>query len=338
MAGGPNTPALAAAVANSGGVGSFGFAYSSAQKIAEDLAATKRLTQGPLNANFFVFRDVALPDVFTQAAALSALQQLPGCESLALSIPDAPFFPDINQMLEPVWDHRPALLTFHFGLPARAWLLRAHSLGITVGVTATSVQEARQIEDCGADFVIAQGIEAGGHRGIFDPGGADDNLAVPELVRQIRHAISVPVIAAGGIMDGDGIHRMIAAGASAAQLGTAFLACDESGASAAHKRFLLSEHARGTAYTRAFSGRRAQGIHNAFMRSMEGKPHLPFPIQNTLTAALRQAAGRRDDGEYQSLWAGSAYADTRAMPAAQLMQALGQEYFNASGKHVPAIL
>merc|ERR1719265_2817334 len=135
--------------------------------------------------------------------------------------------------------------------------------------------EAEKIEAAGMDFIVAQGVEAGGHRGTFDPDAENDtNLTCHDLVRQIHSAISVtlPVVAAGGIMDGADMHRMIQAGAAAVQCVTAFLTCEESGASAAHKHFLLSERSRGTAYTRGFSGRRAQGIRNSFMERMEGQP------------------------------------------------------------------
>lgn len=321
MAGGVNTPQLAAAVANAGGVGSFGFAYSSPDKIHADLTATQALTTGPLNANFFVFQSVALPDAAQQAAALAALKALGLPDDCVLRVPQAPFFPDLDSQLLPVWQHQPAMLTFHFGLPPAAVLQHAKALGISVGVTATSLAEAKQIEAAGADFIVAQGIEAGGHRGTFEPDGdGDTELPLDALVRVLVQHIRLPIVAAGAVMDGLDIHRVMRLGAVAAQMGTAFLCCDESAASPAHKAFIRHEHARGTAFTRGFSGRRAQGIANDFMATLKNQATLPFPIQNTLTGPIRQRAVQRNDGEHQSLWAGVAYAKAQAMPAAVLMQ------------------
>jgi nitronate monooxygenase len=321
MAGGINTPALAAAVANAGGVGSFGFAYSSPEKISADLRATQALTTGPLNANFFVFQPVALPDAAQQAAALAAFTALGLPEDCVLRVPQAPFYPDLDSLLVPVWQHRPALLTFHFGIPPASVLQQAKALEIAVGITATSLAEAQQIEAAGADFIVAQGIEAGGHRGTFEPeGDADTDWPLDTLLSVLTAHCRLPIVAAGAVMDGDDIHRVLRLGAVAAQMGTAFLCCDESGASPAHQAFIRHEHARGTAFTRGFSGRRAQGIANQFMTALHGQTTLPFPIQNTLTGPIRQRAVQRNDGEHQSLWAGTAYRQAQALPAAVLMQ------------------
>ena len=325
MAGGVNNPPLAAAVANAGGVGSFGFAYSSPEKISADLAATQALTVGPLNANFFVFQPVALPDAAQEAAALAALNALGLPDEVVLRVPQVPFYPELDTLLLPVWQHRPAMLTFHFGIPSVAVMQQAKTLGIAVGITATSLAEAKQIEAAGADFIVAQGIEAGGHRGTFEPGGSDAGLPLDDLLRALVPSIRLPIVAAGAVMDGADIHRVMRLGAVAAQMGTAFLCCDESGASPAHQAFIRHEHARGTAFTRGFSGRRAQGIANAFITAMQGQPTLPFPIQNTLTGPIRQRAVQRNDGEHQSLWAGTAYPKAQALPAATLMQRWGAE-------------
>ena len=322
MAGGPNTPALAAAIANAGGLASFGFAYSTPERIAADLAATRALTSGPLNANFFVFRPVAAPAREEEARAVAALAALPHARDLALAPPAPPYAPDLAAQLEPVWRLRPEVLTFHFGLPPAGVIERAHALGIAVGVTATRAAEARAITAAGADFVVAQGSEAGGHCGIFTPTEPEDWLPVRELVRDLRRLTELPLVAAGGLMSGADIRAVLDAGAEAAQLGTAFLATTESGASAAHRRFLLGQGARGTVLTRAFSGRYARGIRNDFIERMAGAAVLPFPLQNTLTAPLRRAAAERDDGEYQSLWAGAHYARCRSGSARELVRRL----------------
>jgi nitronate monooxygenase len=325
MAGGINNPRLASEVSNAGGVGSFGFSYSTPQKISEDLAATKALTNGPINANFFVFSPVDLPAQTIQEQAIEVLKSLPIEGEYSLSIPQAPFYPDLEEQLNPVWEHCPQILTFHFGIPAPSIIEKAHALGIAIGMTATSLKEAKAIEKAGADFIVAQGIEAGGHRGIFNPQDADEKLSVIDLTNLLVKGCSIPVVAAGAIMDGTDIAKVLKAGALAAQLGTAFLCCDESGASPAHKEYLLTQHSRGSVLTIGFSGRPARGIANEFIRLMERKTVLPFPIQNTLTAPLRQLAGKTNNGEYQSLWAGQDYFRTRKFSAKNLMHALQEE-------------
>lgn len=325
MAGGINTPHLVAAVANAGGVGSFGFAYSSPQKISDDLAATRALANGALNANFFIFQPVDLPGTEVQEECLQALRDLPINGEYVLTIPKAPFYPVLADLLEPVWQHRPEILSFHFGIPPASVIEKAHALGIAVCATATSVEEAMLIDKAGIDFIVAQGIEAGGHRGIFDLEKEDLKLPIDDLLQSLVKRVSVPVVAAGGLMNGTDIRRVMKLGAVAAQMGTAFLCCDESGASLAHKQYLLNEKSRGTSFTRSFSGRPAQGITNKFMTLMKDKPHLPFPIQNTLTGPLRQLAVKLNDGEFQSLWAGSAYDKVRQMTTSELMEVLQNE-------------
>jgi nitronate monooxygenase len=331
MAGGINNPRLASEVSNAGGVGSFGFSYSTPQKISDDLAATRVLTNGPINANFFIFSAVELPVQAVQEKALEVLKNLPIEGEYSLVIPQAPFYPDLEEQLKPVWEHCPDMLTFHFGVPSPSIMTRAHSLGIAVGITATSLKEATAVDQAGADFIVAQGIEAGGHRGIFNPDDADEKLTTSELTKQLVRGCSIPIVAAGAIMDGADIAKALSAGAVAAQLGTAFLCCEESGATPAHKEYLLMHHSRGSVFTTGFSGRPARGINNEFIRLMENQMVLPFPIQNTLTASLRQLGGKTNNGEYQSLWAGQEYARTRQLSAKNLMMALKEELLIALG-------
>lgn len=325
MAGGINNPRLASEVSNAGGVGSFGFSYSTPQKISEDLAATKALTNGPINANFFVFSLVDLPAQAIQEKAIQAIKNLPIESDYSVSIPQAPFYPDIEEQLNPVWKHCPAILTFHFGIPSLSIIEKAHSLGIAIGITATSLKEAKAVEKAGADFIVAQGIEAGGHRGMFNPDEVDEKLSTIDLTKLLVGGCSIPVVAAGAIMDGADIANALKSGAVAAQLGTAFLCCEESSASPAHKEYLLHHHSRGSVFTSGFSGRPARGIDNEFIQLMDSKIVLPFPIQNTMTASLRQLAGRTNNGEYQSLWAGQDYSRTRKLNAQNLMLVLKEE-------------
>ena len=325
MAGGVCTPELVAAVTNAGGVGGFGFAYSTPEKISQDLAAARALTSGPINANFFVFQPVDLPSAQLQDEAVRALKSLPYGNEYSAVLPSSPFYPDLAQQLAPIWAHRPAVLTFHFGVPPADVIKQAHALGMAVGISATSLAEAMMIQRAGADFIVAQGIEAGGHRGIFDANAPDEALSMIDLTRQLARECSIPIVSAGGIMDGTDIQAALRAGASAAQLGTAFLCCNESGASPAHKSFLMNQQHRPSVFTKAFSGRHARGIENEFITQMENQAILPFPLQNTLTGSLRQWAGKTNNGEYQSLWAGAAFQRTRSMPAQDLIKAFMQE-------------
>lgn len=325
MAGGLNTPLLASGVSNAGGVGSFGFAYTSAEKIAQDLSETKALTSGPVNANFFVFQPVELPSEQAVADAVAVLARFSTQSGYNLKVPSAPFFPDIDHQLQAIWAQQPAILTFHFGIPSQEIIHAAHSRNISVGITATNVEEARAIVAAGADFIVAQGIEAGGHRGTFSPEGNDSELPLDLLLHDLIKAIPLPIVAAGGLMTGEDISRVLDLGAVAAQMGTGFLCCNEAGTPASYREILLSETLRSTQFTRGFSGRRAQGLSNRFMAVMEQKPTLPFPIQNTLTGPIRQEAVRSNDVELQSLWAGHGYAKTRAMSVAGLMRTLKEE-------------
>jgi nitronate monooxygenase len=272
-----------------------------------------------------------MPALQEQQQALSDLKDVVDSLGVTVAIPKPPYIPDLQAMLEPIWKHQPEVLTFHFGLPPQEFIEKAHSLGIAVGVTATSLEEALVIQSADVDFIVAQGIEAGGHRGIFDPQGVDQQLTLKDLVKELDQHLQIPIVAAGGIMNGHDIHSIIHAGASVAQMGTAFLVANEAGSSPAHRRFVLTKHELGTAFTRAFSGRPAQGVKNQYMSLMEGKTYLPFPVQNNMTAPMRQWAAQQDQGDYQNLWAGTAYAKARAMSVAELMTVLSNEY-QAAGK------
>jgi nitronate monooxygenase len=330
MAGGITTPQLVAAVANHGGVGSFGFAYSTPEKIHTDLVTAQSLTSGPINANFFVFSPVRLPSDQTQTNAIQALHSLGVDGAQSLTIPAEPFYPNLMEQLEPVWRTRPAILSFHFGLPPDGVIAKAHALGITVGISATSLAEALAIESANADFIVAQGIEAGGHRGQFDIQVKDEALSTLEITAQLVKHCRIPIVAAGGIMNGVHIQNALAKGAHAVQMGTAFLCCDESGTPPSYRHYLLHKQDRPTTLTKAFSGRLARGLENTFTRTMQDQTTLPFPIQNTLTGPLRQWAMSQNDSEYQSLWAGTAYAQIRSMSTKDVMQHLRDEVKQAS--------
>jgi len=326
---GVTTPLLVAAVSNAGGLGSFGFAYSSKEKISNDLIEARKLTNGPINANFFIFDNDDSNDSndYLYEAVEKSLKSLSFCQDITFHKPVAEFH-DLNALLEPVWYHKPEVLTFHLGIPSKDIIQKAHEFNICVGMTATNLQEGLAIKAAGADFIVAQGIEAGGHRGIFfdKDDYIDSKLTTAELVVELVNNVgSTPVVAAGGIMNGTDIQAMLLKGATAVQIGTAFLCCDESAASQAHKEYIINKPERGTVYTRSFSGRPAQGIRNDFIERMEGKPVLKFPLQGTLTGPMRQLAVKINEGEYQSLWTGREYAKVRRGNAAKIMKMLSDE-------------
>lgn len=325
MAGGFNTPELVAGVANAGGVGGFGFAYSSPEAIDRALGTAAALTDGPVNANFFVFPEVSAPQPERLEAALQALNALSLDKHWDESALTQPYAPDLSRQLEPVWQQRPAILTFHLGIPPMVFIEKAHALGISVGISATCVAEAQAIKTAGADFIVAQGWEAGGHRGRFQETSVDEELTLLPLVKALVEHVSLPIVAAGGLMTGGDIAAVLSAGATAAQLGTAFLCCSEANTSASHRALLLAKEPREAVFTSAFSGRPARGIQNRFIDAMRDKELLEFPLQNTLTGALRQWAVQQENAEYQSVWAGTRYRGIRPLAAAGLMQALTDE-------------
>jgi nitronate monooxygenase len=272
-----------------------------------------------------VFSPVCLPSDQIQAQAVQALRSLGLGGVQSLTIQAEPFYPNLMEQLEPIWKTRPAILSFHFGLPPDDVIAKAHDLGIAVGVSATSLTEALAIESAHADFIVAQGIEAGGHRGQFDELAKDEALSTLVLTAQLSKHCRIPIVAAGGIMNGAHIQNTLAKGAQAVQMGTAFLCCDESGTPPSYRHYLLHKQDRPTTLTKAFSGRLARGLENTFTRTMQDQTTLPFPIQNTVTGPLRQWAVAQNDAEYQSLWAGTAYAQVRSMTTKELMQQLRNE-------------
>ena len=333
MAGGPTTPGLVAAVGNAGALGSFGFAYTEPAAIQQQMEAARAATRAPIHINLFVEKVPAPPDAAAMQAALAALK--PMYDALGVEVPkqiDAPYAPDLDAQVRAVLALRPAVLSMHFHQLDARTIADARAQGIAVAASATSLAEARHIETLGVDFIIAQGAEAGGHRGTFIGTAEESMIGTFALVRTLVRNCAAPVVAAGGIMDGAGIAAALALGACGVQMGTAFLPVTESGASEVHKRALFEHADAQTALTRAFSGRSARGIRNAFIRHAEtsGMPLLPFPVQNKATGPLRAAAAKQDNPDYVSLWAGQAYTLARRMSAAELLRTLVAEYDEAS--------
>ncbi|HTB18680.1 MAG TPA: nitronate monooxygenase [Bryobacteraceae bacterium] len=325
LGGGPSTPELVAAVSNAGGLGSLGAAYQTPDQISDSIRRIRVLTSRPFNVNLFAGGWSTSSD-FDHEPMLALLTEVH--EKLGLSPPTPPQpSPDpFPAQLEAVLDARPAIFSFTFGIPDRDALSRLKSRGIVILGTATTVEEARHLEQAGVAAVVAQGAEAGAHRGTFLNSFESSMVPTLDLVRATVAAISLPVIATGGLMDGRDIRAALDAGASAAQLGTAFLPCPESGASDVYKRAILAAKQDTTVVTRAFSGRPARGLPNAFMASVDGKELvLPYPLQNALTRPMRTAAAEQGLPDYLSLWAGQGVTRARAMPAAELVACLIQE-------------
>jgi nitronate monooxygenase len=328
MAGGPSWPELVAAVSKAGALGSFGSAYMQPEAMQRDADAVRAHTHAPFNVNLFVSKQPAAIDTVSQRGALDAVAGY--YQELGLPPPEpvrAPYAPDLDAQLCAVEEIRPAVFTFHLGDMPRERVRRFQSQGVKVGGSATCVAEAEQLEALGVDFIIAQGAEAGGHRGTYLRNPHEAMTGTFALVRLIVRKVRTPVVAAGGIMDGAGIAAALALGAQAAQLGTAFIPCPESGAPRVHKERVLAAREDETLVTEKFSGKPARGLANRFMREMgeRNAPQLAFPAQNALTGKLRTAAAKAGNPDFVAMWAGQAVALSRALPAAELVAALEAE-------------
>jgi nitronate monooxygenase len=333
MGGGPSTPELVAAVSNAGGLGSLAAAYSNAERIQQDIATIRKLTTRPFAVNLFS-PQAQLP-LNNGVNAVSDFLR-PYHERLGLKAPELPQKPieDFDEQLDAVAKAAPPIVSFTFGLlPAKA-SERLKSQGTYLMGTATTIDEARQLERADVDAVIAQGSEAGAHRGTFAVPAEEALIGTVALVPQVVDAVRVPVIASGGIMDGRGLVAALALGASAVQMGTAFLACKEAGTNAAHREALKSEHDSRTTLTRAFSGRMARGLSNEFIEKWNAAAmtHLPYPWQNAFTQSMRRAAASAKDAGLLSLWAGQGVGMLRETTAAQLMKELENEIKQAWSK------
>ena len=330
---GVSTPQLAAAVSNAGGLGSLGLGAMNAEQAAAQIRQTRQLTEKPFGVNLFC-HPPAKADPDRESAWLSHLAG--HFEQFGVSTP--PSLREIYQtslsndaLLPLLLEERPAAVSFHFGLPAAGWVDALRQAGITTMACATSLSEAQQIEQAGMDMVIAQGYEAGGHRGVFDP-AKDERMGTFALVRLLAARSRLPVIAAGGIMDGDGIAAALRLGAAAVQMGTAFVLCPESAASQAYRRDLKSERACHTAVTSAVSGRPARGIVNQMyaLDNCNAPPVPDYPRAYDAGKALHQAASAHGSSDYAAHWAGQGAPLAREMPAAALVRQLVQEWQRGS--------
>jgi nitronate monooxygenase len=328
---GVSTPRLAAAVSNAGALGSIGIGASTAAQAREMITATRTLCDRPFNVNLFCHRP-AVADARREAAWLAHLQPFfaefgaaaPASlrEIYASNVSDA-------ETLAVLLETRPAVVSFHFGIPPAEWIAALRGAGILLLACATTPQEAARIERAGVDAIVAQGAEAGGHRGVFDDAAGDPLLGTMALVRLVARESRLPVIAAGGIMDGAGIGAALRLGASAVQMGTAFVLCPESSANDAYRAALVSERAGDTRLTAAISGRPARGLVNRMFTDVggPGAPPVPaYPIAYDAAKALHAAASARGNHDFAVQWAGQGAPLARQMPAAELVASLVAEW------------
>lgn len=328
---GATPPALVAAASNAGALGGLGAASLAPERLRADVAAIRAATDRPFAVNLFVLSD-AQPDDATVRRALSAIDPLRAEFGLPPGAPLARYAPDFRAQLDTLIELRVPVASFTFGLLPKEDVARLQAAGTYVIGTATHVAEGLAWEAAGADAIAAQGAEAGGHRGTFIGAAEDALIGTMALVPQLVDATSRPVLAAGGMMDGRGIAAALALGAQGAQLGTAFLACVESGIAPAWKARLLASSDTATSVTRAITGRHARGIRNALIARLTEQlaTVAPYPVQNALTQELRQAAARADRGDYLSLWSGQGAPLGRTRGAdlsvARLIDALDAEW------------
>ena len=317
--------ALAIAVSHAGGLGSLPCAMLTPEALHAELITIRAQTNKPFNVNFFCHTPPQ-PDAAREAAWRAALA--PHFREFGIdpaTIPAAPGRAPFSDAAADILEaFRPPVVSFHFGLPSAALLARVKGWGAKVLSSATTVDEARWLEAHGADAVIAQGLEAGGHRGIFLSEDLTTQVGTMALLPQIVNAVSVPVIAAGGIADAQGVAAAMALGASGVQLGTAYLLCPESTSSAVHRAALQSPAARHTALTNLFTGRPARGIVNRVMREVGpiSAAAPAFPLATTAITALRAKAEAHGSGDFSPLWAGQNVTGCRAIPAAELTREL----------------
>ncbi|HET9702655.1 MAG TPA: nitronate monooxygenase [Vicinamibacterales bacterium] len=318
--------ALAIAVSNAGGLGSLGCAVLPPEAIRQELAAIAAATRKPYNVNFFCHAHVTsdpredawrrrLAPYYTELG-LDPNAVAPGPQRL-------PFNDEVANLIE---EFTPPIVSFHFGLPSPELVRRIKSWGSKVISSATTVAEARHLEEHGADAVIAQGFEAGGHRGMFLTHDLNTQLGTLALVRQVRAAVKVPVIAAGGIADASGVAAARALGADGVQVGTAFLFTPEATISPLHRAALKSEAAAVTAVTNVFTGRPARAIVNRIVREVGpmSAEAPPFPLAATAVMALRAKAESTGNTDFTSLWSGQSARLCREMPAADLTRQLAR--------------
>lgn len=323
MAGGATTPELVAAVSNAGGLGSLGAGYMNPPELRSALKAIRELTNKPFAVNLFI------PGKYH--ATTAQIQE--SCNDIEQSCPELniqvealvePYAPSFEEQINILIEEKIPVFSYAFGLLDAEWIDKFKNNDTFLIGTATTLAEAYALEKSGIDALVAQGSEAGGHRGTFIGKEEDGLIGLFCLVPQLVDQIKIPIIAAGGIMDGRGIIAAFDLGAEGVQMGTAFLSCFETGIPDIYKHTLLTQQQDNTVLTRAFSGKLARGIHNQFIERMDKKKTniLDYPIQNALTTTMRKKAKEKNNIDFMSMWAGQSAPLCRSMPAGELISAL----------------
>jgi nitronate monooxygenase len=317
--------ALTVAAASAGALGSLPCAMLSIEALRAELAAIKSQTDKPYNVNFFCHKP-AVPDAKRESIWQTVLK--PYFTEYGISAEDIPTGPGrapfSHEVADAVEEFKPAIVSFHFGLPAADLLKRVKAWGSTVLASATTVEEAKWLEAHGADGIIAQGLEAGGHRGLFLSDDLTTQAGTFALLPQIIHTVNVPVIATGGIVDADGVRAALSFGASAVQVGTAYLLCTQAKTSQVHRAAIKSEDGRHTAITNLFSGRPARSIVNRIIREIGpiNKDAPEFPLAAAAISALRNQAEKNGSGDFSPLWCGQNTTGCQEVSAVELTKAL----------------
>lgn len=327
---GVSTPGLAAAVSNSGALGSISVGASNPGAARAMIAETRTLTDKPINVNVFCHRP-ATPDAQRERQWLQYLATF--FEEFHAEPPSSlreiyQTFSGDSEMLQVLVREQPAVVSFHFGLPPQGHIEALKKAGIFLVATATTVEEGTRVRAAGIDAIVAQGIEAGGHRGMFNPELGDPGIQTLELVQALKAALDLPVIAAGGVMDGEDIRKALAVGADAVQMGTAFILCPESSANEGYRNRLKTVEHGDTQITAAISGRPARGIVNRMHREIGAStaPGLPdYPIAYDAAKALHGAASACGNHDFAAHWAGQGARRAREMAAADLIEVLVNE-------------
>ncbi|WP_434384627.1 NAD(P)H-dependent flavin oxidoreductase [Melittangium boletus] len=318
---GVSTPEMAAAVSNAGGLGSLGVGYLPPDAVRQLARRVRELTDRPFALNLFAPQPA--PALDADSPMWGVLARAHATLGLEPPRPSAWSLPPFDEQVDAVLESDARVFSFTFGIPPASVLARLRAAGRVLLGTATTVHEARLLEAAGVDGIVAQGSEAGGHRGTFAGPFEDAMVGTLALVPQMVDAVGLPVVASGGLMDGRGIAAARLLGAAGVQLGTAFLLCPESGASEAYQAALRSAREDGTGVIRAFSGRPARGLVTDFSREVEASAApLPFPLQHGATTPLRAAAAARGDARFLAMWAGQGVTLARRVPAGELTRAL----------------
>ena len=325
MAGGPGSPALAAAVSNAGGLGFVAGGHLTADQLADDIAAARAATTGPLGVNLLVPQP-SVADWVQLDYYHYELEEFADHYRVEVGQPESGDDDDWERKLEVVADVHPELVSFTFGVPSPDVIARLGALGILVMVTVTSAYEAGVAVGAGADSLVVQGPDAGGHRGTFAPDMDPGTESLHELIAKIRRAHNVPIIAAGGLGTAEDVSAVLHRGAVAAQIGTALMLSDEAGTHPAHRTAMKNQLFGKTIVTRAFSGRYARGLENEFIRILDDVAPLGYPEVHQMTLPIREAAADSEDPNGMTLWAGTSFAEAQTGPAADIVAGLAADY------------